>query len=279
MTNELRLGCWIDDSPNIVVQKKYFDELQRIGIGSVAVMINKSTTPLRAKTWSLNWNTSQLAKLGLLAKARDIEVVLTTWPLPTKASLDAMKADMPGFMQAAQAVAFEVDTESNWTVKRLNKKDFPTLDDAAKAFAAMMRASIPAKGRLELTTFAEHGENGVKATLAPLVDRLLPQAYSVSKQPGGQLVDWSKSRYSPGKMQDFTLGRTATVPGAGSQLEVGCGLAAYGQRWKGHTEAEAMELAFRRAVAHGCAEIRFWSSKWILGAKKNGYAASFIQSV
>ena len=40
-----------------------------------------------------------------------------------------------------------------------------------------------------------------------------------------------------------------------------------------------MRVAYDAALQYDPVEVRFWSSKWILGIRSNGYASRFIKSL
>lgn len=93
-------------------------------------------------------------------------------------------------------------------------------------------------------------------------------------------MDWV-GIYGPGGMQRLTLDRALAVPGVGNPNGpiVSCGLAAYDQVWPGKPGEEAMHAAYKAACTFTPFEIRFWSSKWVLGGQMNGYASRFIKSL
>lgn len=266
------LGLWLDDPPKVVLREVYFDQLVALGVRVVAVMIDTSR-----RGWDPKWSVGQLNELRQLALSRDIEVVLTCWPEPDPEDIDAMVKDLPRLLVAAGASALEIDTERNWRHDRVRnvrrqvgRSSLDLAGDHLVAGLSRVRAQLDV--RLELTTFTSHTENGRSADVAPHMDRLVPQAYSV-RERNGKLIPWSHS-YGPGGMQRFTIDRTLLIEGP----KLSVGLAAYDQAWPGHTAHEAMEIAWLAALAYDPMEIRFWSSKWVLGVRANGYAADFLRS-
>jgi hypothetical protein len=181
---------------------------------------------------------------------------------------------MPPLLEAAGAVGFEVDTEGNWDDKR--RSGFTSMSDAAKALVETMRgAAAPTKSRLELTTYPYHPENDAKAEVAPHMDRLFPQAYSVAERQG-KVIPWD-DRMGPGKGQALTVHRAEAVPGVPmAEVELGLGLAGYEQDFAGHTIAEALEVALQAATVQRIREVRYWSSRWILGASGNAEVARYF---
>lgn len=265
------LGLWLDDPTSLVAKPEYWDRLKDHGFSTAAIMLESV-----GDGWNPSYSTDSLAKIANLARPRDIEIVLTIWPEPNPKYLQSVEAGIPNFLKAAGAAALESDVESNWTRKLVN--GFPNLDKAGDALVAMydrLRSSLDV--RVELTTFTEHPENSKSADVAPHVDRLYVQAYSVRNRTEG-VIDWD-GRYGPGGMQRLTLDRANQVPKTNGKPLVCCGLAAYDQEWPGKKGEDAMRVAYDAALHYNPLEIRFWSSKWVLGIKANGYASRFIKSL
>jgi len=137
--------------------------------------------------------------------------------------------------------------------------------------------------RMELTTFAEHVENGRMADVAPHMDRLKVQAYSIRSRKNADgtefLVPWDHT-YGPGNMQKFTLDRTMMVPrfrDRGMLPEIGYGMALWSQQWPGHTPAEAMTKALEMALRYDITCICGWSSKHVFNG--NPYALPWLESL
>ncbi len=274
-TGSVIRGCWIDEAPSIVLRDGYFDRLVAMGIETIAIMLNHSATSGSGRPWQPRWTATELQTVGQRAADHEIEVVGTVWPLPDAQNIAALIAAVPPLLSAAGAKGLEVDTEGNWSEKHL--RGFPTLDEAAKTLAGKMReVAAPLGAKLELTTFPYHPENGPHATLAPLVDRLFPQAYSVNSR-GNEAVPFSGQATSPGTMQQVAVERARKVPGvATGSVEVCCGLAAYHQVWPSRTGEQAMGVAFDEAVNLGIRRVRYWSSTWI---DSQDYASAFLRSI
>jgi hypothetical protein len=257
-----KLGVWLDDRPRTALDEAFFDELVRLHLDVVAVMVHRSTAG-GGPMWRPRWTAAQLDELRELAQPRGIELVLTTWPLPNRAQLETFARELPAMLEASAAVGLEVDTEGNWTQARL--EGYADMDEAAAALVDTLRAAAaPTGARLELTTYPLHPENGPEARVAPHMDRLFPQAYSVAERKG-RAVAWD-GRLGPGGIQTLSVGRACQIPGVTEGgPELALGLAAYDQTYPERTPAEAMQRALDRARALGAVELRYWSSKWILG--------------
>lgn len=274
MTNR---GLWIDDPVKTVLTPAYWDKLVDHRISTAAIMVERSTEGFDAI-----YGEDTLKKLSDLAKPRHIEVVLTIWPEPDKKYLAEMEAKVPAMLKAAGAVALEFDAEGNWLPNKVD--GFPNIDKAGDALVeSLTKVQSMIDVRTELTTYPFHTENNRSADVAPHVDRVLPQAYSVykRKEKGVDVPqDWS-GNFGPGKMQKLTFDKTKLIRGVGTTSGplISCGLAAYDQVWPGHTGEEAMKVAYNEALKYSPVEIRFWSSKWVLGIMANGYASRFLKSL
>lgn len=266
-------GVWIDDAPNDVKTKEYWDVVVEHGFSTAAIMLEKL-----GRGFDPKYSLADLKQLGDLARARDIELVLTTWPEPTEAYMTAFRKQILPMLDVSGAAALEYDAEGNWTRSKL--KGFDNLDVAGDALVEVfMEISEKADCRSELTTFPGHVENTKSADIAPHADRVLPQAYSVRRRSNG-LIPWD-SLYGPGGMQHHTLKRALEIKGVGTTAGplISCGLAAYDQVWPGHTPQAALKRAYDASLLYNPVELRFWSSKWIFGFKRNGYAADFVKSL
>lgn len=278
------LGLWLDDPIKRILSRSYFAELAAMRIHTLALMVDTSR-----KGWDPKWRQSTLRELNDLVTENGMELILTVWPDPVSDYLKAMEEGIDELLEAVPATGVEYDTEFNWTKRRVKgfkpqrrhgrrQSALDVAGDELVALTARLKAKHP-QIRSELTTFTSHTENGRAADVAPHMDRLMPQAYSVrerTRKGKDWNVPWTHT-YGPGRMQRFTLDRTLLADG--DQAEMGCGLAAYDQKWPGRDAADAMGAAYEAAMAYDVVEIRYWSSKWILGVRDNKYAAEFLKDL
>jgi hypothetical protein len=269
-----KLGVWVDDQAPIVLREGWLANLAGLGFSTIAIMVQRSTSDTSVQPWEARWTTAQLTQLRKLAGPLKLEIVLTAWPLPDRAQLAQMAAAMPALLEAAGAAGLEVDTEGNWDAKRLS--GFESMAEASATLVETMRnAAAGTKARLELTTYPYHPENDAKAQVAPHMDRLFPQAYSVADREG-KAVPWD-DRMGPGRIQPLTVHRSESIPGvASNEVGLGLGLAAYEQAFEGHTVTEALSAALEAAVVQRIPEVRYWSSRWIVGEKADPEVAKFF---
>lgn len=278
--SETSLGLWIDDPPKTVLNEGYFRSLKDCHIGTIAIMIDRCD-----QQWKTTWTEKQIEEALRLADDGAIEVVLTTWPYPVKKQIDDMSADMKRLMSIGPISAWEVDLEFNWKSSKVvgfyRSKNKGSLDLAGDYLLdKALNICRPINARFEVTSFTQHTENGPKADVAPHCDRLLVQAYSVRKRPGMKKEVSFGHTYGPSSMQRFTLDRTLTIPGIeDGKPEIGCGLAAWSQRWPGIQPERCMQLAMQTALSYPVVDLRWWSSKHVIGIKKNPYAAKFLESL
>ncbi len=201
--DDVIVGAWIDDPIHDVWKPEFADHLKQMQIRIAALMINKSNTLASQVPWALRWDREELEKVSTLFHSRGIECIATCWPRPSKTMIDTMCKDLAWILPLIQSTTLEVDTEGNW--KKGFLQGFRTMKEAAEYLAMKMRELVGPDGKLELTTYTYHVENSKSAVLAPLMDLLLPQAYSVRHRSNGT-VGWTDS-LGPGRHQTLAVNR------------------------------------------------------------------------
>lgn len=267
-----RIGIWVDDPLSDVLKPAFWDKIVDHKIKTVALMLE----PIGGR-FDPRYQIDQLYRFRTYAMKADVEVVLTVWPEPDIEYMASFEANIEDYLIAAGASALEFDAEGNWLPKKV--RGFKNLDKAGDRLVELVKKlSTTIDCRSELTTYPYHVENSRENDVASHMHRVLPQAYSVRNRTNGQ-IPWN-SKYGPGGMQRLTLDRaSALVKASGRDVKLACGLAAYDQSWPGHRPEKAMEIAFAAALEYRPVEIRFWSSKWVFGIRKNGYASRFLKSL
>lgn len=271
---QLVVGAWVDDA-FAGIDADYAARFREVGLTEAGLMVNRMNATKASPKWELRERPAAIARAAYRLRDAGVSIILTCWPRPDRDQLARLESDMRALVEAIDPVAIEVDCEANWMREHLS--GFRTMAEAATELVAVLRRLAGSKRRVELTTYPFHQENSEGALVAPHVDLLLPQAYSV-RERGGKPVDWDSS-IGPGRMQALTLERAAQT-GAPPSALTACGLAAYEQRWPGVRPEEAMRVALVAARDRGVSRVRYWSSKWIVGAlaKKQPWAATFIRS-
>ena len=258
-------GVWVDDAPGRVIKPGYWDQLKAFGFSTGALMLD-TTEP----GWDPLFTPGQVRQIYDLAVARNIELVLTVWPVPRASVLDAMFDDLERHYLPIGPAALEVDCEGLWQPKYVG------------GFTDLRKASIHLVNRMdkvrrdhdvrtELTTFAGHPEAQAGCLVSRHVDRVLAQIYSTRNNWRKEAVEWD-SRYGPGIRQTKELEKFRKIPADedGTPPKICVGLAAWDQKWPGHTIGDAMDLAFDAAMEWDPVEVRWWSAKHIWGVQSTG---------
>lgn len=268
-------GLWIDCSPRTVMAPGYLERFRALGFRTGAVMLESFT-----KGFDPSWKLTELAKLGESFRKHDCELVITVWPEPRREYIEDLRKKLPAYIVASGAAALEQDAESNFI--RTHLEGFKTMREAADAIDDVVNEfQRTLDVRSEVTTFTMHEENGPRALLSADADRAIGQGYSVrNRTHEGKpfAVPWDH-KFGPGAMQRLTFERARLIPKTKGKPVISCGLAAYDQKWPGHTEEEAMLVAHDACTEFDPFERRWWSSKWVLGAKSQPYAVRFFESL
>lgn len=274
MTDAPPLGLWIDCPPGRVLRGGYLRSVRGLGIRTIAIMVESSRP-----SWDHSWSLEQVAQVCELARELDLEVILTVWPSPRRSYLDAMASWL---IRAADLgiAGVEVDLEGQWQIDDLDWS-ITSIEVAAAILLERLRTlSLPHDLRLEVTTHSAHRESSSLALVSPYADRLVAQAYSIRRRPGGQLVEWDDRRLGPGHHQHWAAADARTVPGvAEGRPQLSLGLALWSQVWPGHEASEALSLAYQAALEDRPVEIRLWSSKHLLGAQAKEYGRRWLEGL
>jgi hypothetical protein len=143
------------------------------------------------------------------------------------------------------------------------------------------------------TSLPGHAEGGKNADVTNELDHIWLQCYSTRsrkrKNQAGEYEDWDvpwEHSYGPGRMQTMSLDRLLALPGVETgRPRVGVGLAGWSQDWPGRNPADALIAALTAARIHPIhrysllrqVQVRYWSSKFFNGVKRNGYLKNFVQ--
>ena len=262
------LGLWVDDPSSMVATPQYWDSIVDIGATEAAIFLDSALAG-----WDPRYSKERLSRACDLAIERDVAVTLTTWPLPQRRQIDAMLDDMAEMLPLG-CVAWEVELEGLWRSKNLG--GFPSMAAAGDYLLEQMRILCdPLDVRLEATSHLGHKESGHKAMVTGRVHRANFQFYSTRKDWQKTYVPWL-GNLGPGARQRSGVVRVSRIPGVLDGMPiVGLGLAAYDQKWPGHTVAEAMDLALATLVRDASEAgwsvetVWLWSSKWLIGVLRD----------
>ena len=268
-------ALWLDEHPRAVMTTDYLSRFKSMGFRTGAVMLDTV-----GRGFDPKWSLLEVARLGEMFRANDIELVLTIWPEPRREFIDDLRLKLPAYLKASGTAALEQDAEGNFIKSKL--RGYSSLKEASDAIAVIMKDFARTHDvRNEVTTFTMHAENSEDAVLSDDADRILAQGYSVrNRSMNGKpfLVPWDH-QCGPGRMQRTTFDRSKRIPQRNGKPSIACGLAAYDQEWPGHKGEEAMQVAYEAALAYEPKEVRWWSSKWVIGHLARPYAQRFFESL
>jgi len=294
------VGLWVDCPPKTVLSHGYFRAVKDLGISELAIMLDDAP-----RRWRPRWSLTDWEALCRMAERYGISLAITTWPYPDKRLLDTMYASLEDYLSASTCIlGEESDTEFNWKASKTKgfRGSWIAGRDRVSAFDAACEYLVAKKrdcafeagvrrGRaffpddpgycdppfVEQTTFAGHSEAGVHAKVAPHMDAMFLQMYSVAhrqrRNSAGEKVQYAVPwghTYGPGSMQKWSIERARLIPGVQSRkVALGAGLAVWDQEFSGHTIGEALDAAFIQTIIMGVRRIRLWSSKWLIGARSD----------
>lgn len=269
----LDLGIWFDDSLHQVTPR-YMEALKSVGIERVHIMVDRST-----KGWNPRFDREHCELIESLF--RDFRKIVVIWPEPTKGYVNDLRRDLPWIVKLTNAVGVEFDCEHNW--KRRLVRGYDNLEEAglelvevtdqlfSKAFGGSRCAD------LYVTTFPAHLEASASATVTPFVDYLNLQVYSV-RQRDQQPSSW-RGALDPGVFQTNSLTNAqVALDTQGRGVELVSGIALWDQKWEGRPESDAIQAAWDASLEH-TNRLTFWSSKFLVGGRKNSYSLSALRQI
>jgi hypothetical protein len=258
----LELGLWIDDSPGLALLRPYLERLRALPLSHVAVMVDSTETGLDAR-----WTARQLADLAHAVP--EMGVVLTLWPEPTAAYVRQLERELPALIAAGVVRTVELDLEGGWKLGKLS--GYASMRAAGQALVEAVRRSGAREH--EVTTFPAHAEAHERGAVQDEA-RLWLQTYPVAHARGERRDFDGPLGPERRPFEDVVRVRKTAEPG----VEVCAGLAAWAQDgWPGEP-GDAMAMALGSAVRAGVRRVRWWSSKHVIGARANGYAAAAIEA-
>lgn len=270
-------GLYIDDRPKLATTERYIERVVAIGYDHACIMLDGPGDQLHDVKWSESQLrlfcelTSQLQRTG-----RPFSRVLTIWAEPTREYIRQLREKLPTLVRAAGATALELDLEGGWDPRRAREGGFASIHDAGLALVDAIRETLEGT-RLEIVTWRARW-SAVKAIL-PHARRVTAMIYPRRhREVRGQTIEIASDdkrqgpRFMVGLELDLLIGKLeALAPPL--RPELSAALPAWDQTWPDLTPLQAMRLERAQAVDRGVTTLRDWSSKWILGVRKNTYAA------
>jgi len=262
-----RLGCWYDATPSQTF--KDWDatakKMRSSRLEDYAVEVNRQTD----KDWGFTkWKAGDLIRFGDLLEEEDLgKLTLMVWPRPTRDFIDQMLLTLPEIAKKCGAVAIEFDVEGgNWQEKYL--EGFDDIEDAGRYLVESFRKAT------DCLLGASFHTGRINRSVSELVDYVAPQAYSTYDE--GDEYD---GRYEVVNMQIRAWKKVMEIEDEDGKRFIIVGLAAYRQKYPGHSPLDAMFAAADAAIELGAAHLRWWSWKHIMGHRDNGYAEEAIACV
>jgi hypothetical protein len=252
-----RLGVWVDQMPGQVLRDGWFRQISGLGFQTLSPMFDASPFG-----WDPRWSDGQVGELVDMARRWRLAVAATVWPDPSIETIprliDALHRWAPLGIRHVN-----VNIEPLWT--RAPESEYrPAADLLVEGLLSLKRDFGTV---LELDTHTGHREITQRALISPYMDRIGVMAYSVREGNSGELYSWSDPARGPGLAQDRAFRLVQRVPGVPEgEIQLVAGLAAWSQQWPGHPQSEALGLAYDAALRWSPAEIRYWSSRHILGS-------------
>lgn len=242
-------GLWWDDgrSWTLAHWPRLCAELKAMGIDHIVVGTNGSENAKLGRADG-RWSAEQLAQLAAPRNAPRVHAMV--WAAPTATFLASFKRYCSELQQTGIRVV-ELDIEREvWGDTPVS--GFPSKEAAADA---LLQAALDAGLVVGVTMIPDRVYPGFERA-----DYIAIQSYS--RFAGGADTHRPGGNYGPGAMQERGA-RAAKRAG----LPLVQGLAAYDQQFSGPLGPE-MHTAYD--AAHRTSKvIRWWSSKWVIGANAN----------
>lgn len=245
----MRYGIYVDDPPGIIT-RSYLDDLRGLGLDHVVLCIHDPSG-----RW---WGTVDARRVQDRCEEAGIDPVLMTWP-PLGGALGPHVAAL----EAREPRRWEADLEAQWRGEEGLKR---------RSALALVEAAVELGVVLDITSHAGHGElieggADVHDLLGP-ESMLWGQAYPLASRAAAE-PELGLPRAVERMIARF---RRITSP-----AQRGLILAAWDQSGFGDP-VEAMLTAHR--VASGYTPLRrWWSSKTVVGRKRNKYSAKAIARI
>ncbi|MGZ7459955.1 hypothetical protein ACXPVS_25380 [Pseudomonas sp. Ma2-10] len=258
-----------------VYSNPLIQKLEDIGVRRVHIMLTRK--PVEVTKCSAAQKPVPLAKVDQVERLvralrkKNMYVIATVYLPPTKNAVDDLLdsgSDLVPALIAGGIDAVELDLEGPW--RRHPACGYKDHAAAFQDFKDRVK-SIKPNTPVGITTHGGH----IGAWEIPLdaADFVSMQVYSKCTS-GCKAFDDNRS--GPGKRQRYILGKMKNIQGP-----IVLGLAAYGQKWDGHTWDQAMGLALsatEEIIANDPRVVRYsyWSSQSIMGSENGDKPYLFL---
>jgi hypothetical protein len=247
-------GIYVDDPPELVLRDGYLETLRSIGFDHIVLCVHDARG-----TWE--WTPLESRMAHDTCERLELGVSLMTWPPKRPRGIE----EHVSILKRLSPRRWEVDLEGNWLGAITQRKI---------AGAALIEAADQLGVPLDITSHAGHGE---LIEGGPDVHDLLMedscvwgQAYCLSGLVAGHPA------FGLPTAIERTIDRFRALKGA---FQRGIILAAWDQsHWPASSPNQAMKEAFAKALEY-TQNIRWWSSKFVLGVRKNLYSWRVIRKL
>lgn len=231
--------------------------LLEMGIDHVVLALNDHADAREGKAVT-NWAPAQIVAV---ARPRRPRVDVMIWAAPTRAFVRSLEEQLPNLKRAGvRVVEFDIERDA-WGV---SPAGFDSRRAAAIEIARVTRAAGFVVGTTQIVERLYEDWRG-------LSDYVAVQAYSHAR--GGEPSYQPGGIYAPGAMQERAAQK---VRAYGAPLVQG--LYAHDQVFDDLNAEAAMTTAYH-AAARTSRVMRWWSSKWVLGHRDNGYSKAVIRQL
>jgi len=258
---------WVDDPIKVVLKDNYIKQLRDLDFSTISIMSNYSVRP-----YSLIWDIKNIEKLVNNCIKNDIETSVTLWVKPNINRIDNLINNYIKQLYETGISAIEFDLEHLWKEKHLY--GYNNLGQAARDLNWKLEEAreVYHDIRIDVTTHPWHKEATEDCSMTLFADRLYLQAYGLS-EIRGKTTPWEKG---PGYMQHFAINKADWLP---EHVKLCLGLPTWNQVWRQHTPYEALKKAYDTCLHNNIPIVRYWSSKFVVGVRKNDYAYNFFKDL
>jgi len=229
--SDVELGIWLDGPARSMSTPEYARSLNQLGF--TTAIVHTFIPPSRRDRRPLqhNYSNDNLRSIADNFRRNGFnKIVLSNWPKPTKDYIDAIAEVTPGMLAALGTNYWEADLEHQWKARFARGFDGANSEEnyvlASQYLVRKMReitSAVPTTGgrrsqpRIILTTVPGHRENKENAAVAPHVDQLNIQAYSVSsrgkRERGNRYIVPFDRVHGPGSMQVLAVRNARQISG------------------------------------------------------------------
>jgi hypothetical protein len=253
----------------MVCSPEYLDRAVEVGYDQLRLMVDSSRSD-----WDPRYTLEQLRYLGREAVAsRDLEIVLVFWPVPHRATIDVMVADLEVMLGESGATEISAEAEGLLTSATARQMGWEIVEAKRYLLGSLLRLCDGSDVTLEITTHPSHPEaqapdpkHPSRGLLAQAAHRVLWQVYGTRHDWQRRPVSW-RGRYGPyGRRVDAD--RLAELSRSYGRRPC-FGTPAWDLRWPDHEPEETLQVAHEILLTHDPDLIVDWMSGNTIGRFRN----------